>query len=149
MAYITQNGNQITIWIPIAFSGANQDAYDRMAMSIHNHWTGKFGKYCVTTNVLDGRYMSPSETNKVQVLPGGGSGNVDGLSQTDNYRSGLWYAQPSRSDDLDYAHEAGHLMGLDDLNDSPSLMNQYNTTTDISQREIQMTLASPTNVIWH
>jgi RHS repeat-associated protein len=40
MAYVSQNGNQITIWIPIVFSGANRDVYDRMTMSIHNHWTG-------------------------------------------------------------------------------------------------------------
>lgn len=148
LTYISRNGNNITFNIPIAFSGGNSDEYDMMARGISSHWTGRFGKYCVTTNVIDGSNLKGFDTNYVNVLPGNGMAAADqtgGLSQTIDNQYGNWYGEPTRTDGLDYAHEAGHLMGLDEMNDSPNLMNQYNTTSDVNESMINAILNSPVN----
>jgi RHS repeat-associated protein len=152
LSYIARNGNNITFNIPIAFSGGNQDQYDMMARGISSHWTGRFGKYCVTTNVIDGSNLHGFDTNYVKVLPGNGMDTADqtgGLSQTIDHRFGSWYGEPTRTDGLDYAHEGGHLMGLDEMNGPPNLMNQYNTTSDVTEHMIDEILASPVNVTLH
>ncbi len=150
LAYITRNGNNITINVPIAFTGGNADNYNSMAMAISSNWTGHFGQYNVTTNVIDGSNLKVFDTNYVTVLPGNGmdtAAQTGGLSYTKDNRYGYWYAQSSRSNCLDYAHEGGHLMGLDEMNGPPSLMNQYGTTPEVTSYMIDQILASPTNVI--
>ncbi|WP_430390912.1 RHS repeat-associated core domain-containing protein [Dyella sp. 20L07] len=152
LAYIARNGNNITINLPIAFRGGTQEQYDMMAKAISSHWTGQFGKYCVTTNVIDGSKLSGFDTNYVNVLPGNGmatAGQTGGLSHTDDYTRGEWYGVPTRFGGLDYAHEGGHLMGLDEMNGPPSLMNQYITTPEVTPIMIDQILESPTNVIFH
>lgn len=150
MALIGRSGNNITINVPIAFSGGNIDTYNMMARSISSAWTGQFGQYNVTTNVIDGSSLTSPNTNYVNVLPGNGMAQADqlgGLSVTFDHRRGNWYALPTRSMCLDYAHEGGHLMGLDEMNGPPSLMNQYITTPEVTPAMIEQILASPDNVI--
>jgi RHS repeat-associated protein len=152
LAYIARNGNSITINLPIAFSGGTQEQYDMMARAISSHWTGRFGNYCVTTNVIDGSKLSGFDTNYVSVLPGNGMATAEqtgGLSQTKNHRFGEWYGVPTRRGGLDYAHEGGHLMGLGEWNDAPNLMNQYITTPEVTPALIEAILESPGNVTFH
>jgi hypothetical protein len=151
MAYIARSGNNITITVPIAFTGGTAETYNMMAGSIASTWSGKFGPYNVTTNVIDGTNLKGFDTNRVVVLPGNGMAQLKqtgGLSMTTNHHDGQWYAVPSRSMCLDYAHEGGHLMGLDDMNGPPSLMNQYSTSPDVTPAMIDQILASPSNVIF-
>ena len=151
VAYIARHGNTITINLPIAFSGGDQETYNAMAMAIHSNWTGQSGQYNVTTNVIDGTHLTTWATNTVTVLPGNGiaefARGAGGLSKTTNSRHGDWYAAPTRGQCLDYAHEAGHLMGLGEWNDIPNLMNQNATTSDVYPAVIEAILASPNNVL--
>jgi len=153
VAYITQSGNNITINLPISFKGGSVDEYNQMAMAITNTWTGQFGQYNVTMNVIDGTDLSGLQTNVVNVLPGNGinqfSQTGDGLSRTIGNTVGYWYAVPSRTCGLDYAHEAGHLMGLPEMNDGLNIMNQNSTTPDVTQFMIDQILGSPVNVVRH
>jgi hypothetical protein len=153
MAYIARNGNNITLNLPIAFNGGDAATQNMMAGAIAQTWTGQFGQYNVTTNVINGATfpMSGLQTNTVNILPGNGmaqAGQVGGLSYTVGNKTGYWYATPSRPVGcLDYAHEGGHLMGLGEWNDSPNIMNQFNTTPEVTPALIDAILASPVNVI--
>jgi RHS repeat-associated protein len=148
-AYIVRNGNSIRIYIPIAFKGGDVDTYNMMARAITSTWTGRFGEYDVVTTVIDGTNLT--STNEVTVIPGNGvTGRTapgEGLSKVTGYRIGKWYARPSRPIGcLDYPHEAGHLMGLPDMNDTPNIMNQGYTTSEVTSAIIDSVLRSPVNV---
>src|SRR5579885_576837 len=106
VGYICQSGNNVSIVLPITFSGNyTPDQIAQMASGIENAWSGQIGGYNVTTTVVDGSSLN-IPVNTIQVVQG------SGLSRTFNSTSGIWFASPYYIHGLDYAHEAGHLLGL-------------------------------------
>lgn len=147
VGYIWQSGNNISIVIPIAFSGGTFDQRQAMAAAITATWTGRFGQYNVVTTVIDGSSMN-IPVNAISIAPG--SRDAHGLSRVfGDAKSGLWFGQPSRSQCLDYAHEAGHLLGLGEHPDSQTIMDNVYTTSVVTPDEIQAILDSPFNVVEH
>lgn len=147
VGYITQSGNNISIVLPIAFTGGTFDQKQAMAAAITNTWKGQIGQYNVVTTVIDGSSMN-IPVNAITIAQG--SRDALGLSRVyGDAKSGLWFAQASRSQCLDYAHEAGHLMGLGEHPDSHTIMDNVYTTPTITPAEIQAILNSPFNVVRH
>jgi hypothetical protein len=147
VGYIWQSGNNISIVIPIAFSGGTFDQRQAMAAAITATWTGRFEQYNVVTTVIDGSSMN-IPVNAISIAPG--SRDAHGLSRVfGDAKSGLWFGQPSRSQCLDYAHEAGHLLGLGEHPDSQTIMDNVYTTSVVTPDEIQAILDSPFNVVEH
>lgn len=105
------------------------------------------GQYNVVTTVINGSSLN-IPVNAITIAPG--SGDAHGLSRVfGDAKSGRWFAQPSRSQCLDYAHEAGHLMGLGERPDSQTIMDNVYTTPTVTPEEIQAILNSPFNVVRH
>ncbi|MHB1057071.1 MAG: RHS repeat-associated core domain-containing protein [Rhodanobacter sp.] len=147
VGYIWQSGNNVSIVLPIAFTGGTFDQQQAMAAAITSTWTGQFGQYHVVTTVINGSSMN-IPVNAITIEPG--SGDAQGLSRVfGDAKSGRWFAQPSRSQCLDYAHEAGHLMGLGEHPDSQTIMDNVYTTPTVTPEEIQAILNSPFNVVRH
>lgn len=107
-AVVVVDGSNINITIPISYSGtgATQEAINGFNRGIENAWTGQFGRFSVTTTVVD--HEVNGLLNKINVVDGTGRSNVVGKN------SGTWYAKPQDMQGNVGAHEAGHLMGLKD-----------------------------------
>lgn len=120
-AVVVVNGNNVTIYLPVSFSGnaatpGNEAAY---ATAITSGWTGRFGNYNVTMHVVPGDPSGPL-TNDVHInnpaqadgaFPrpktdvGGPNMNLFGLGNNaaqNKYET--WASQ----------HETGHAMGEQD-----------------------------------
>jgi RHS repeat-associated protein len=122
LASVCVDGNNVKIKIPLIFTGpgANKDVIDKILKGIHDHWTGKFGKYNVSTeaytgpeNLLNGPLGSHynwiyMNVGSVGGFAGGGRSYV-GVGG----RTGAWNADDPNLGWV-AAHEAGHLMGLAD-----------------------------------
>ena len=96
----------IAITLPIKFTwdGATPEAQKKFKEGIEKKWTGKFGKWNVTTKVV---IPSPGEEfNTIYVDKGWGRG----MPKTWNM-SGRWRENDSGDT---AAHEIGHMMGLID-----------------------------------
>jgi len=116
IAYICQKGDDVSIVLPISFSGNySVNDRDRMVSGIAAAWTGKIGRYNVVMNVVDGSSLN-IPVNNIRIA----QGNRRSFVEENN--SGVWFATPSYINGLDYAHEAGHLMGLIDRPGFPSMM---------------------------
>ena len=111
-ANVTVNGNNVTIQIPISYSGnaASPAVTSQLNAAIQNQWSGTFGGYTVTTTVTTAPswYNIFSASNSVQLVSGTGRSYVSGGN------SGLWYQPGQDNPTWEAAHEAGHLMGLPD-----------------------------------
>jgi RHS repeat-associated protein len=93
--------NNVTIEIPITYTGpgAHASVISNWNNAIQSNWSGQFGKYSVTTTVVNGN------TNRISVPAGDGRAYVVGGNR------GVW---PALRPGFTAAHEAGHLMGLRD-----------------------------------
>jgi hypothetical protein len=103
------DGDVITIRIPIQFSGdgATPDVRQRYASAIESGWTGKFGKYEVTTTVdTESGVGDRNETNKIKIM-----NDAKYRSYVLGSNRGKW--NNSGNQDM-VRHEAGHLMGQPD-----------------------------------
>jgi hypothetical protein len=91
----------ITLRIKYQGPGVSKRTIATFNRGIRTWWTGKFGKYNVTTNVRSGK------DNIITVPLGNARAYVDDPGPA----SGEW---PALRPAWTAAHEAGHLMGLDD-----------------------------------
>jgi uncharacterized protein RhaS with RHS repeats len=147
VAYVNVSGNNITIVLPIVFQGGTWDQQQAMAQAITDTWNGQFGQYNVQTTVVDGSTLT-TPVNNIQIAPG--QSDALGLSRVyGDAKSGKWFAQPTRTCGLDYAHEAGHLMGLGEHPGSNTIMDDVGTTPTITGDEITAIVNSPFNIITH
>jgi RHS repeat-associated protein len=106
-ASVSVSGNTVSITLPIQYSGPGVTA-DRIRdwnNAIQRTWTGKFGRYNVTTTVTNG------PENKVTVRCGYGTSNTPPVG------SATWFSLGRDKDTNPLwipPHEAGHLLGLTD-----------------------------------
>jgi hypothetical protein len=147
MAYVNQVGNNISIVLPIKFTGGTYDEQQMMAGSIANTWTGQFGDYNVVTTVINADTMS-EPVNDITIAPG--QSDALGLSRVyGDLKSGLWFGKPTRTCGLDFAHEAGHLMGLGEHPYTNTIMDDVNTTPTVTGDDITNIINSPYNILTH
>lgn len=74
--------------------------------AIESDWSGAFGDYQVSTTVVPGG-PGVADANAITVLPGTGTSTTSSVGGS----AGDWYGG---NDPWVAAHEAGHLMGIDD-----------------------------------
>jgi len=102
---LDDKGN-VSILLPMVYQGpgASKSVIRKFNKGIEKHWTGKFGKYNVTTKVI-----TPAEdeaTNTVKILRGWG--DKKSAKSRLGGPEGYW---PAKIPGYVAAHEAGHLMG--------------------------------------
>jgi RHS repeat-associated protein len=106
-AAVAVSGNQVSITLPIQYSGpgVSLDRIRDWNKAIQQAWTGTFGRYHVVTTVTNG------PQNQVNVKCGYGDSNTPFVGPAtwfslgrDKNTNPLWIPP----------HEAGHLMGLTD-----------------------------------
>ena len=105
-AEVTVEGNQISIRVPIHFSGdgVTSKLTETYSRAIERAWSGKFGQYKVMTKVdTSGEH---GKTNKVKIVD-----DETFRSKVINHIKGIWN---NSGDKAMAAHEGGHLMGLPD-----------------------------------
>jgi hypothetical protein len=95
----------VAIFLPITFVGAGADpeVVDRMINAIERTWSGQFGNYSVITQVTYGR------ENLAWISEGEGRASVWLFARGGTH--GSWFSEDSP---WTTAHEAGHMMGLED-----------------------------------
>ncbi len=142
IAYLCQKGKNIGVALPIYFSGGTKADHQRMAGAIEKFWSNSAvgNGYSVSVTVLI-QSQPNTASNYVRIVPGNNGSFVLGVGGT----YGRWSQTPYNSDNRDYAHEAGHFMGIDH-NPSASLMSR--TASDISPRvkDIEAMLESKSNI---
>jgi RHS repeat-associated protein len=107
-ASVSVSGNTVSIELPIEYSGpgATPERIREWNDAIERAWSGQKGRYRVQTRVTKG------SQNKIRIECGVATAKTDKPS----YSSGTWYADGDIGEDPRWiaAHEAGHLMGMDD-----------------------------------
>ena len=100
--------NEYTITVPIIFRGPPQVVAD-FKRGLEGRWSGTFGEYKVTTQVVDGKTVAPHLANRVSIMRG------TGTSRTWSNR-GEWFEKDAdgKSRASIGAHEGGHLLGRGD-----------------------------------
>jgi len=145
IAYACNKGNAVGIAVPIDFKlhgGSTQTDVNRMIGAIEKAWSGKIGNLNVKT-VVTQVYSSNSAANTIHVIDGYSANGQ--YSRTFGTSAGLWFNQASRPSDLDYAHEAGHLMGLRDYSTGQTIMNDTYTSGKPDQWEVQRAIDNAVN----
>lgn len=142
IGYICQHGNDVKIVLPITFTGNyTTDQIANMISGINNAWTGQFGSYNVTMVALAMSAPTDMHVNTISVVQGSGRSGVNYPGDD----SGTWFSNPSYINNLDYAHEAGHLLGLpDEPLTSNTLMGNLSVGVP-NQSEMNGVLSSPVN----
>jgi RHS repeat-associated protein len=107
---VTVDGNNVTITLPIEYTGrgATPDVIKKFNDAIEKAWTGKFGKYNVRTIVVVPDPMAADGEKNTVTVP------KINFRANSSRNQGYW---PAPRPGYTAAHEAGHLMGLDDQYD--------------------------------
>ncbi|UNK44188.1 hypothetical protein MNO14_14380 [Luteimonas sp. S4-F44] len=108
VGYICRRGENVGIAIPINFKGATPEQVGEIARNIESRWSGRFGSLNVKTVVLPQAVWDPGNANQVAVNAGSDTSWVE----TSDRNWGVWYMSNSWGG-ATFAHEAGHLLGLD------------------------------------
>ncbi len=132
-AIVKVEGTKVSIKIPITYNGVgSKEDIARMNAGIESNWSGQFGKYNVTTEVIEGKM------NRIKLVPSPFRSRVNHVGGN----KGTWCKDDSG---WTAAHEAGHLMGLEDqydVNGKPlaSWVGHIMAETNgiVKQDEIQM-----------
>jgi RHS repeat-associated protein len=124
-AIVCVSGNDVHIDIPLVFKGPKavdewdkiiNDTYiNQMITGIQDNWTKQVGKYNVHTHVIKKDLLSTGlwgnfTENTINFDFSSGRSYVNGVGG----HSGTWYMDKEPNLRWMAAHEAGHLMGLDD-----------------------------------
>jgi len=108
LAYVcTKSKTNVGIALPINYQGATAEQIKVISESIQKAWTGRIGKYSVTTIVLPIAVYDGANTNGIIVREGDHASWVNRSWMNE----GVWYT-PGQWGGATFAHEAGHLMGL-------------------------------------
>ena len=114
-AIVRRDGNKIRIQIPVRFvgKGATPERIAAFKKAVESKWSGTFGRFEVTTEVTKGGIFD--NRVKLETTPGDDDKHVSSVTAS---RFAVIYTErtPELQAEAD-AHEAGHLMYLDDKYD--------------------------------
>jgi RHS repeat-associated protein len=144
IAYVCKQGNNVGISLPIKFSGGTKEDQERIVNAIQSEWTGSFGGFNVKLTVRTYDNWS-NAINMVYVNQG--RGPLEDRARASSNSAVMW-STSSWANDMDYPHEAGHLMGLPDTTLYPGSIMDSNLSGATPQgHEIQAILESAVNQI--
>ncbi|MDY0014094.1 MAG: RHS repeat-associated core domain-containing protein [Rhodocyclaceae bacterium] len=109
-AEVVVNGKQVTVTLPIQYvgPGVTPAVVQKFNTGIVSNWSGSYSGYNVKVNVVMPSPSTPQDKMNVITVPAGnGRAYVNGVGGN----TGTW---PAARPGWTAAHEAGHLMGLDD-----------------------------------
>ena len=124
-AVVSKYGNDVYIVLTVVYTGPNAIARAAVAdAAIQNAWTGNFGGLNVRTIVASVVANTPgslaaaqgANMTTVNFVPSGHASLTGGTRSNQTLTVGNWNDSASP---LEYAHEAGHIMGLKDRYTSP------------------------------
>jgi RHS repeat-associated protein len=145
IAYVCQKGNNVGIALPVAFSGGSQQTQQRIINSIQRAWSGSFNGFNVRLVVVPMSSWN-SAGNIIYVNAGRSPHGEDRARATSN--SALVWEGSAWPNNMDYPHEAGHLMGLPDTTMYPGAIMDGNLNGAAPKaHEIQGILDSDANVV--
>ena len=141
VGYICQKGPNIGIALPIYFNGGSSESIKNIVSAIERNWTGTFGQYNVALTVMV--MTTPNSAgNLITLMPGSGTSYVRGAN------TGTWYESSSWANNMDFPHEAGHLLGLPDRSGvSSGIMGRNLNGATPTNRDIEQALADEFNVV--
>jgi RHS repeat-associated protein len=115
-------GNNVNITLRIVYIPTTADpAWNAHATkAIESAWTGNFGKYSVKTSVIDSGPLDSPDVNTFRIMDEAGRSNARKSPFSECWDEATVFLK--RTDgtsvqDEDFAHEAGHLMGVRDFYD--------------------------------
>lgn len=144
IGYVCQKGNNVGINIPIDFKGATPAEISAMTQAIASAWSGQFGQYNVVTTAPSVSSFN-SAVNVAYVVQGRVDAADGKISRTFGGQAGMWMSIPSYLYGIDYAHEAGHMLGLSHAPGTGSVMNPYSPGRSPTANDISNVLANPSN----
>jgi RHS repeat-associated protein len=107
---VIKNGNNLIVYVPVCFTG-NESYKQPVINAVEKNLSGKFGKYTVSTQVVEVPYSERENANMVALLDGNERSEVRNFgtqeSQADIYMK-------NADDTYAAVHEFAHLLGLDD-----------------------------------
>jgi len=141
IAYVcVKGGTNVGISLPINFQGASSEQIRSVSQAIEKAWTGRFGKYQVTTIVTPIARYDEVSTNAVVLRNGVGESWVNRVFMNE----GVWFT-PGQLGETTFAHEAGHLMGLRDY--GPGIMGRRINMNSVSEENIADVLKAGNDAI--
>jgi RHS repeat-associated protein len=130
VGYVCQKGSNIGIAIPINFRGASPAQIAKISETIQKAWSGQFGRYNVSTIVLQQATWDRGNSNSISIASGADTSWVRAVDM--NY--GEWF-YPGKWGNQTFAHEAGHLLGLPDH--GPGIMGDNLEGAEVTEANIQ------------
>jgi len=140
IGYICQKGNNIGIAIPIDFQGATESQIAQITNAIQTAWSGQFGSLNVNTVVLSQGSWNWAN-NGIRVVTRDAASWVD----KPGFNSGNW-SLPGQWGGATFAHEAGHLLGLDEGQGSGIMSSNLNGGK-VTEEDIRNAIAPGNSIV--